>query len=325
MNILVFGRDGQLGRAFKSFFDAKKMGELHCIHYFGRLDCNLENPREIQEALKSYKPHLIINAAAYTAVDLAETEEHAAYAINAKAPAIMACSAAKLGATFLHYSTDYVFDGTKNSPYEETDIRNPLSVYGKSKAAGEVAIEDVFRTGQKSHIKFEDAEFGFQFAIFRTSWVYGNGSNFIRTILRLAKERKILKVVADQYGVPTSATWLASISMALVLDDNQQLKSFPSGVYHSVPKGVTTWHSLACYVVQLAIDMGVELMLTPNEIKAIPSSDYSQLATRPKNSRLATLALENTLTNMTQLELLNQSWEQEVAIYVQQIALSRLI
>lgn len=325
MNILVFGRDGQLGSAFRSVFDSKKMEELHRVQYIGRSECDLASPAAIYETLKQYMPNLIINTAAYTAVDQAETEIDLAYAINAKAPAVMARYAAEQGATFLHYSTDYVFDGTKASSYDETDVRNPLGVYGKSKAAGEVAIEDAFHAKKNSHTNFSNAELRAQYAIFRTSWVYGNGENFIRTILRLAKERETLKVIADQYGVPTSAAWLATISTALVLDDNQQLKSFPSGIYHAVPQGETTWHGVACYVVQVASDAGATLTLTPNAIKAIPATDYPLPAPRPMNSRMARLALDSTLGNMTELQLLHQSWEQQVAIYVQDLALSKLI
>ena len=135
-----------------------------------------------------------------------------------------------------------------------------------------------------------------QYAILRTSWVYGEGGNFIRTILRLAKERETLKVIADQYGVPTSATWLAEVSLALVLDETSSIKgSFPSGIYHAVPKGETTWHALACYAVQAAIDAGAELKLRPEAIEAIHATDYPLPAPRPMNSRMVRSALEAAL------------------------------
>jgi len=289
MNILVFGKDGQLGKAFQSVFEANKLGELHHIRYVGRAQCDLGDEHALTALLQKVKPNLIINAAAYTAVDRAESEVDFAFAINAKAPAVMARYAAKEGASFLHYSTDYVFDGSKATPYLESDACNPLGIYGKSKAAGEEAIEDAFKNHPNTKA---------QFAILRTSWVYGDGGNFIRTILRLAKERESLKVIANQYGVPTSALWLANISLDLLLDETNQLGVFPSGIYHAVPQGETTWYALACYAVQAAIDAGAALKLRPNQINAIPASDYPLPAPRPMNSRMARSALDTLMNQM---------------------------
>ena len=327
MNILVFGKDGQLGKAFKAVFDSSKVGELHRITYAGRAECDLANADAIMALLDDIKPNLIINAAAYTAVDKAETEVDLAYEINAKAPEVMAIYAKRYSATFLHYSTDYVFDGSKKTPYVEGDVRNPLGIYGKSKAAGEEAIEVTF-----SNLPANSSA---QYAILRTSWVYGDGGNFIRTILRLAKERETLKVIADQYGVPTSAIWLAEVSLALVLIKEHQLQLFPSGIYHAVPLGKTTWHALACYAVQAAIGAGVALKLRPDAIQAIPATDYLLPAPRPMNSRMARgsdAALDRavdkvtaTSVNMTKSLLLAQSWESQVAAYVQDLALQKII
>jgi dTDP-4-dehydrorhamnose reductase len=332
MNILVFGKDGQLGKAFKTVFDAGKLDKFHRIIYAGRAECDLANSDAIAALLNQIKPSLIINAAAYTAVDKAETEVDLAYAINAKAPEIMAMYAKCHGATFLHYSTDYVFDGSKKTPYVENDIRNPLGVYGKSKAAGEEAIEAVFTTGLKKNTDMPDSEQKAQYAILRTSWVYGDGGNFIRTILRLAKERETLKVIADQYGVPTSATWLAEVGLTLALGELHQLKPFPSGSYHAVPLGETTWHALACYAVQLAIDAEVVLKLRPEAITAIPATDYPLPAPRPMNSRMARGVLEAALadslgnsSDMTKSRVLEQLWKPQVAAYVQDLALRKLI
>jgi dTDP-4-dehydrorhamnose reductase len=327
MNIVVFGKDGQLGKAFKALFDANKLDELHCITYVGRAECDLSKSDAIEELLNRIKPELLINAAAYTAVDKAEVEIDLAYAINAKAPEVMAIYAKRQGATFLHYSTDYVFDGNKESPYIESDVRNPLGIYGKSKAAGEEAIEETFAN--------LPANSNAQYAILRTSWVYGDGGNFIRTILRLAKERESLNVIADQYGVPTSATWLAGVSLALVLNEEHQLQSFPSGIYHAVPLGETTWYALACYAVQVGIDAGAAIKLRPDAIKAIPATDYPLPAPRPMNSRMARgcdAALDKVLdkvkadpSNMTKSPLLTQSWESQVAAYVQDLGLQKII
>ena len=323
MNILVFGKNGQLGKAFKSVFDASKLGELHRITYVGRDECDLSNSDTVAKLLDQIKPNVIINTAAYTAVDKAETEVDLAYAINAKGPEVMALYAKHHGATFLHYSTDYVFDGSKKAPYLECDTRNPLGIYGKSKAAGEEVIEAAFEDSNSSAGRY---------AIFRTSWVYGEGSNFIRTILRLAKERETLKVIADQYGVPTSATWLAEVSLALAQDEQHQLRPFPSGIYHAVPKGETTWHALACYAAQVAIEAGAALKLRPEAIAAIPATEYPLPAPRPMNSRMARSVLEAALTNslggssnMTKSHLLEQSWGPQVAAYVQDLVHRKLI
>ncbi|MDP3622099.1 MAG: dTDP-4-dehydrorhamnose reductase [Polynucleobacter sp.] len=335
MNILIFGKDGQLGKAFKAVFDVSKLDELHRITYVGRAECDLSNANAITALLDELKPNLIINAAAYTAVDKAETEVALAYAINAKAPEVTAIYAKHHGATFLHYSTDYVFDGSKKTPYVESDTRNPLGVYGKSKAAGEEAIEKVFNSNQESATQLNGTNnpvLKRQYAILRTSWVYGDGGNFIRTILRLAKECDTLKVIADQYGVPTSATWLAKVSLALVLDERNQLKPFPSGIYHAVPLGDTTWHALACFAVQTAIDAGAVLKLRPEVIEAIPATDYPLPAPRPMNSRMARGVLEAALIdslggsgNVTKSQLLQESWESQVAAYVQDLAHRKII
>ena len=317
MNILIFGKDGQLGKAFQSVFATRKLGELHRIYFVGRAHCDFSNADAISNLLRETQPQLIINAAAYTAVDQAEQKIDVAYAVNANAPAIIAQHAVKEGVTLVHYSTDYVFDGTKTTPYLEIDVRNPLGVYGKSKAAGEVAIEDAFR----SHIRSQA-----QFAILRTSWVYGDGGNFIRTILRLAKERESLKVIADQFGVPTSAHWLASMSLALVLDENHQLRSFSSGIYHAVPQGETTWHELACFAVQVALDTGADLKLHPNQIIAIPASEYPLPAPRPMNSRMARTALDalmdqilKNIDDVTKSQQWQQSWQEQVTHYVRDL------
>jgi dTDP-4-dehydrorhamnose reductase len=323
MNILVFGKNGQLGKAFQSVFDSKGLGELHQIQYVGRTQCDIGNEGALTAFLQQTKPNIIINAAAYTAVDQAEKEVDLAYAINAKAPEIMAHYALERGATLLHYSTDYVFDGTKANPYLESDVRNPLGIYGKSKAAGEAAIEDAFKHHHKEQA---------QFAILRTSWVYGDGNNFIRTILHLAKERETLKVVANQYGVPTSALWLASISLALMLDENHHLRSFPSGIYHAVPQGETTWHALACYAVQVAIVAGATLKLCTDQIEAIPASEYPLPAPRPMNSRMARLALDALMINnlecsgdMPKWQEWQQSWHMSVGAYVRDLVTKQLI
>lgn len=286
MNILVFGKDGQLGKAFAALLGQHSFSAIAQITYLGRAECDLSNESDINAQLNAAKPNLIINASAYTAVDKAETEIDLAYAVNAKAPEIMARYAVENNATFLHFSTDYVFDGSKNGFYIESDPRNPLGIYGKSKAAGEEAVEKVFVNSTKG-----------QFAIFRTSWVYGDGGNFIRTMLRLAKEREELKVIQDQHGVPTSAEWLAQVSLDLTLDSQRRLKKFPSGIYHAAPAGETTWHGLACLVVQAALDAGIDLKAKPAAIQPILAVEYPLPAPRPMNSRMDSTKLRSALKN----------------------------
>jgi len=316
MKILVFGKDGQLGKAFQKLFSAMYLPGIR-IQYTGRNQCDLSNSDALSHLLNQSEAGLIVNAAAYTAVDKAEIEVDLAFAINSKAPEIMARYAVEHGATFLHYSTDYVFDGSKKGFYLEDDARKPLGVYGKSKAAGEEAIEKAFANSAQG-----------QYAILRTSWVYGDGSNFIRTILRLAKEREELKVINDQYGVPTSAEWLAQVSLNLVLNQQLNLRKFTSGIYHAVPTGETTWHGLASIAAQAAIDAGVILKIAPEAIKPIPAVEYPLPAPRPMNSRMDTaklqLALED-IGDMSKLQYCKQFWSNEVRAYITKLAQDGLI
>ncbi len=326
MNILVFGKDGQLGKAFQDVLANKTEDECR-IHYVGRAQCDLTNANAITTLLNQFKPDLIINAAAYTAVDRAQTEIDLADAINAKAPELMALYAVEKGATLLHYSTDYVFDGSKDGFYNEDDPRNPLGIYGKSKAAGEQAIEKTFAN--------RPAQSNAQYAIFRTSWVYGDGGNFIRTILRLAKEREALKIISDQHGVPTSAQWLAQVSLDLALTKDGQIKHFPSGIYHAVPSGETTWHGLATLVVRTAIEAGVALRARPETIQAILAIEYPLPAPRPMNSRMASTKLRKALANsrgdassfynQSETALHFPSWDGMVQKYVRTLAATKVI
>ena len=318
MNILVFGKDGQLGKAFKAIFDAMPASAQFHVKYVGRSDCDLSDEASLKKVLDSSKANFIINASAYTAVDKAETEPELAFAVNARAPELMAQYAAEHGATFFHYSTDYVFDGSKVGFYLEDDQRNPLGVYGKSKAAGEIAIEQAFKG------------VGGQYAIFRTSWVYGDGGNFIRTILRLAKDREELKIIHDQHGVPTSAQWLAKTTLELALgnDQNNQLKQFTSGIYHAVPGGETTWHGLACLAVDAALKAGASLKVNPELIRPILAVEYPLPAPRPMNSRMNTEKLRKEIARIGDVSKLQQwsgSWEAGVQTYVQALVKDGLI
>jgi dTDP-4-dehydrorhamnose reductase len=292
--------------------------EKPIIQYVGRSECDLANEDALSQLLNQFQPQFIINTSAYTAVDRAEIESDVAFAINAKAPEMMAQYAADHDATFLHYSTDYVFDGEKYGYYLEDDTRNPLGVYGKSKAAGEEAIVRIFASNHG----------GSQYAIFRTSWVYGDGGNFIRTIFRLAKDRDGLKIIHDQFGVPTNANWLAQVSLNLALDELTCLRKFTSGIYHTVPAGETTWHGLACLTVQTALDAGATLKVDPSAIKPIPAVEYPLPAPRPMNSRMSTDKLGQVLRgmgDMSKLEQLNQPWDKAVRSYVASLVKNGLI
>lgn len=324
MNILVFGKDGQLGKAFKTFFDGRILPKDIVINYLGRAECDLSDPKLLNAVLIKNNPHLIINTSAYTAVDKAESDAEMAYAINARAPELMAWYAAENNATFLHYSTDYVFDGIKEGFYIESDICNPLAIYGKSKVAGEVAIEKIFANSSKG-----------KYAILRTSWVYGDGGNFIRTILRLAKEREELRVIRDQRGVPTSAEWLAQTSLSLALDSQFKLKDFPSGIYHAVPSGETSWYGVACLAVQSALDAGIELKVSPQTIKPILAVEYPLPAPRPMNSCMDSKKLRSALSdgvlgesnpyNENQNLPVFPAWDGMVQQYVSKLAAQGLI
>ena len=320
MKILVFGKDGQLGKAFQEELNRRTSVLLAkpIIQYIGRSECDLANEAALTQLLNQFQPQLIINASAYTAVDRAETESDLAFAINARAPEIMALYASEKNAVFLHYSTDYVFDGEKYGFYLEDDLRNPLGVYGKSKAAGEEAIARIFAgiRGNGQH------------AIFRTSWVYGDGVNFIRTILRLAKEREELKIIDDQFGVPTNANWLAQVSLNLAFDEHVRLRKFISGLYHAVPAGETTWHGLACLAVQAALDAGVTLKANSATIEPIFAAEYPLPAPRPMNSRMSTDKLYQVFVgrgDMSKLEQLNRPWDRAVRSYVANLAKDGLI
>jgi dTDP-4-dehydrorhamnose reductase len=256
------------------------------------------------EHLYQINPDCVINAAAYTAVDKAEEEKEQAFAVNTLALKAMAEYCAANQKVLVHYSTDYIFDGKKASPYIETDLCQPLSVYGKSKYAGELAILEAFRSHSDSGAKQSP-----HFYILRTSWVYGDGSNFIRTILRLAKERSSLNVVADQLGVPTNTDWLVKITMNLLSDH-----ATPSGIYHAVPAGQTSWYGVACFVIEFAKSLGLKLTLDPEQIKPIPANEYPLPAKRPMNSSLSTQKLMQVASSCK--DLLTEDWKVSVEYYL---------
>jgi dTDP-4-dehydrorhamnose reductase len=314
--ILIFGRDGQVGRALQDCLKDLKVP----VVFLGRADCDLTSESSIVEVLNRYQPQVIINAAAYTVVDKAETERDLAFAINAKAPELMARYIANVAHGILvHYSTDYVFADTKQDAYFETDSVGPvehLNAYGQSKLAGEQAIEEVFNLVHDSgHASYVD-KFS-RYFILRTSWVYGNGGNFIRTMLRLARERDQLKVVSDQVGAPTSAQWLAEIGVQIAGSRVE------SGIYHTVPDGETSWHGLALFAIETAASYGEGIEVKSENILPIPATDYPVPAKRPYNSRLNNQKLKQALSSMA-FTAQYPHWQGQVEDYVKDYVTSSL-
>ncbi len=307
--IIVFGKDGQVGRSLQKLFK-----EFHLpVVFLGRTECDLTDELAIIQTLNHYQPQIIINASAYTAVDLAQTEEVKAHQINAKAVALMAKYVASISkGVLVHYSTDYVFDGLKESVYLEEDATNPLSVYGQSKLMGEQAITQAFAGFGNDPEDGMDGIDGFtspRYYLLRTSWVYGEGKNFIRTMLNLASQREELKVIQDQHGCPTSSDWLAQIAMQLIFSKTL------SGTYHAVVDGVTSWHGLAVFAIETARQAGEGILVKPENILPIPASDYPLPAPRPYNSRMNNQKLKEALRAMP-FSAEYPHWEAQVESYV---------
>ena len=314
--ILVFGCNGQIGQALQVCLKDLKTPAV----FLGRAECDLANEDRIRQVLNRYQPQVIINAAAYTAVDKAESEREIAFAINAKAPQVMAHYVANVSHGILvHYSTDYVFADTKTAPYLESDPTGPmnqLNVYGQSKLTGEQAITEAFNlAGDPSHAKYQD-QFS-RYFILRTSWVYGDGGNFIRTMLRLAGERDQLKVVADQIGAPTSAGWLAEVGIQIAASRVE------SGIYHAVPDGETSWHGLAVFAIKTAATAGEGIELKSENILPIPALDYPLPAKRPFNSRLSNVKLKKALSEMA-FTGQYPHWQEQVEVYVKEYVIASL-
>ena len=289
MKIVLIGKAGQVGRELVG-----SLAAIGDVAAFDRAGADLERPDELSALLRRERPDVVVNAAAYTAVDKAESEPDRARIINEVAVGALAHAAADLGATLVHYSTDYVFDGTKPGRYVETDEPHPLSVYGATKLGGERAV----------------AAAGCRHWVFRTTWVYAShGHNFIRTMLRLGRERDELRVVDDQFGVPTAARLIAEVTAACIgrLATGSPLAS---GVYHLAPHGETTWCRFARAVLAAAGEQGVPLRCPPENVVGIGTADYPLPARRPANSRLDTTKLE------TALNIRLPEWQDDVPAVV---------
>ncbi len=258
MRLLLFGGNGQVGRALQD------LGPLADeLTVATRRECDLADAASVRMLVRRVRPEMIVNAAAYTAVDKAEGDRESCFAVNAVAPAAMAEEAAALGARLVHYSTDYVFDGAKKTPYEEEDATSPQNVYGASKLEGERGI----------------AAAGGDFLILRTSWVYGNhGANFLKTMLRLRTERPELRIVADQHGAPTSADAIAAATARIL--KNAMAGEWKSGLYHMTAAGATSWYGFARAIFARAGEPSPSVV-------AIATSEYATPAARPANSVLS--------------------------------------
>ena len=279
MKTLLLGRSGQVGWELQRSLGV--LGELVALdsdaaHNPQGLCGDFTDLAGLARTIQTVQPDVIVNAAAHTAVDQAESEPELARTINALAPGVLAVEAAKLGAWLVHYSTDYVFDGSGNAPWRESDATGPLSVYGRTKLEGEIAVA--------THPKH---------LILRTSWVYATrGGNFAKTMLRLASERDALTVINDQFGAPTSAELLADVTAHAI----RTLQSRPelAGLYHCVAAGETTWHGYAQYVIEQAARLGHPLKVAAAQVSATSTASYPTPAKRPLNSRLDTRKLQST-------------------------------
>lgn len=279
MKILLLGKNGQVGWELQR--SLAPLGEVLALDRHSTLACgDLSRPHELMQTALNYRPDVIVNAAAHTAVDQAEGEPELARLLNATAPAALAEAAQQLGALLVHYSTDYVFNGEGQVPWQESDVTAPLNVYGQTKREGELAIVNS----------------GCQHLIFRTSWVYASkGANFAKTMLRLARERERLTVIDDQFGAPTGADLIADVTAQAI----RQVCALPaqsvhSGIFHLVAAGQTSWHGYASHVIEIAKRLRPESEWRVQEVAPVPSSAFVTAAQRPHNSRLATARLEAT-------------------------------
>lgn len=275
MKILLFGKNGQVGWELQR--SLAPLGELIALDADSEEFCgDFTNLQGITQTVRDVAPDIIVNAAAHTAVDKAENEPELARTINALAPIMLAQEAKRSKALLIHYSTDYVFDGSGDKPWLETDDTGPLNVYGATKLEGEDFIH----------------QSGCRHLIFRTSWVYGaRGGNFAKTMLRLAQERDSLSIINDQIGAPTGADLLADMTAHAIRA--VQIKPELSGLYHLVASGETSWHGYASFVIDFAQRAGSPMWVTPETIHPVPTSAFPTPAIRPLNSRLDTGKLQN--------------------------------
>lgn len=288
MRILLFGKDGQLGCELER--SLATLGEVVALHVGNSDLCgDLRDLEGVRDTVLAVRPDVVVNAAAMTDVDKAETQSELAYIVNARAPGVLAQAATDVNAWLVHYSSDYVFDGHGCLPWKESDEAYPLNVYGKAKLEGETLV----RRNCPQHL------------VFRTSWMHStHGENFAKKILRKAQLQKHLSVVDDQIGAPTGADLVADITARAI--EQVLIKPHLRGLYHLAASGHVSWYGYACFVLDRALKMGWELSATVGSIEAVPSSAYPAPARRPQNSRLDTKKLQ------VSFDLMLPEWQQGV-------------
>ena len=275
MKMLLLGSNGQLGKELE-----RQLSEIGHLDAFPKSLLDITNYKLVKDTVALINPNIIVNAAAYTAVDKAEDDQEKAYAINSDAVANLAQIAKTKDALLIHYSTDYVFDGTKPTPYVESDLTKPINVYGASKLAGEQAIARV----NCKHL------------IFRTTWVIGkDGPNFAKTIIQLASQRNSLDIISDQLGVPTSPSLIAKVTVDAI-QATKKKREWPKGIYNLVPHGVSSWYRIAQTLIDYAEYQDMQQNFSVKAIKAITTADYPTAAQRPLNSQLDTNKISSQLT-----------------------------
>ena len=295
MKILLFGKHGQVGWELNR--SLLPLGEIVAL---GRADADFSNPETLRKIVRNIRPDVIVNAAAYTAVDKAETEEGVATIINSVAPGILAEEAREINALLIHYSTDYVFDGSKSGPYVETDTPNPVNAYGRSKLAGEKMIS------------LNECDY----LILRTSWVYAaRGNNFLKTIMRLANEKKELRIVADQCGSPTSARSIADATAHVIIkaQHERQVGMFSSGIYHLCASGKTTWYEFSSSIIQRISQFADERSIVTERVLPIATEDYPLPALRPANSQLDSSLF------MAHFGLIMPNWQDAMMLCIEEV------
>ncbi|MBE0404487.1 dTDP-4-dehydrorhamnose reductase [Halomonas citrativorans] len=297
LTIFVTGGNGQVG-----FELQRQLATLGNVLAPGRAALDLSDANAVTAYLATHQPDVVVNAAAYTAVDNAESDQAMAERLNAALPEQLAEYCQQQSKWLIHYSSDYVYTGQGSEPWQESDTTGPCNVYGATKLAGDEAV----------------ANSGCQHLIFRTSWVYSAfGKSFLATMLRLGAERSALSIINDQVGAPTPARLIALVTQQALTRLLSEGATLTSGVYHLAPRGETSWHGFACEIFKAAKQCGLPLVITPDGVSAIPTTDYPTPAARPLNSRLSVDKLEKALA--VQLP----DWQSQLALTVEEIARSR--
>ncbi|RUR57993.1 dTDP-4-dehydrorhamnose reductase [Vreelandella populi] len=297
MKVLITGGSGQVG-----FELQRQLATLGDVLAPGRAELDLSDTNAVNAYLAKQQPDVIVNAAAYTAVDNAESDRAMAERLNAELPAQLAEYCQRHSNWLIHYSSDYVYTGEGSTPWQEGDATGPCNTYGATKLAGDEAV----------------ANSGCRHLIFRTSWVYSAfGKSFLATMLRLGAERSVLSIINDQVGAPTPARLIALVTQQALTKLKGEGAALGSGVYHLAPRGETSWHGFACEIFQVAKKAGIPLAIAPEGVSAIPTTDYPTPAARPLNSRLAVDKIEKVLA------IQMPTWQSQLALTVEEIASSR--